>query len=278
MGVTGPDVRPAKGPGGGRSAAAQPLVGPKQPVQARPAVPHKTPQGNGAPQVNQVEDSVAEPPSEKSRDSVESIATDVEQFTRDWVGRIRKLIHRSTQLVERESLLAGAIAKLNDQKSEWSKRTAERERSLKEQAERLTEAWLEVETERRKAIQGKRQSAAQQLSSGGAASGTQSAVVMPAHPTGMTPSSETIHSDTQQQPPGHESQASLEMDEGFDVETPNVDSTPNANRPVAIGPGPVLGLPLQNQPISTTNPGNTSRQKIEEFKRMQRAIRSKRPR
>ena len=54
---------------------------------------------------------------------------------------------------ETSTLLAGAIAKLDQQKNEWARRTAEKELSLRDQAKKLTEAWLEVEDQRRQKLQ-----------------------------------------------------------------------------------------------------------------------------
>ena len=59
-------------------------------------------------------------------------------------------------MVERESLLVGAIAKLDQQKSDWTKRIEEKESGIREQSKLLSEAWLEVEAERRRTIQGSR--------------------------------------------------------------------------------------------------------------------------
>lgn len=93
-------------------------------------------------------------PIAEGNDSIQAVATDIETFARGWIGRIRRLIHRSSQLVERESVLASANAKLDQQKAEWSKRTAAKDEALRDQAKKLTAAWLDVEAERRKAIQG----------------------------------------------------------------------------------------------------------------------------
>ncbi|MEL6106624.1 MAG: hypothetical protein AAFU85_11325, partial [Planctomycetota bacterium] len=83
-----------------------------------------------------------------ARDSLNTIVQDVEQFARDWIGRVRRILQRSSQLIERESLLAGAIAKLDQQKSDWMKRTREKEAALLEQSKMLSEAWLDVEAQR----------------------------------------------------------------------------------------------------------------------------------
>ncbi|MEM6469128.1 MAG: hypothetical protein AAF802_06125 [Planctomycetota bacterium] len=249
IGVTRPDVQPARRPIAHAGAVA-------------PVSQSKTDQ---SPQNNNAANSLGC----GGVDSVEQIATDVEQFTRDWIGRIRRLIHRSSQLVEREALLAGAIAKLNEQKGDWSKRTAERERSLKEQTERLTEAWLDVETERRKAIQGARKSAAKQRVSQVQTSQAPVAPITQATNAADPPPNESEH-------PIIESQATLQ-ETAEQVADPGATNVTD-NIPVPIAPIPTMGHPLQNQPISNTDTGAASRQKIEEFKRMQRAIRSSRNR
>ena len=123
-----------------------------------PAVPARKLEGNsrsGGVEPNSTGD-VGTESSVHQCESVAGIVGDVEEFARGWIGRIRQLIHRSAQLIERESLLAGAIAKLDHQKAEWTKRTVAKEEALRDQSKKLTEAWLEVESERRKAIRGSR--------------------------------------------------------------------------------------------------------------------------
>ena len=219
------------------------------------------------------------------------VIVDVEEFARGWVGRIRQLIHRSSRLVERESLLAGAIARMDQEKAEWSKRTAAKEEALREQSKKLTEAWLDVESERRKAIQGARAANVSGSSSagnpaiglplgaggqaatvrggqaatvhGGQAATVQQAVVVPVQPTPTAPGTPMVNPVIANSPP--------------------VAAAPNI-APISSVPSP---SPMAaNTPPQSTAPKEDSheqaeaetRQRIEEFKRMQRAIRSNRNR
>ena len=42
-------------------------------------------------------------------DSFGVVVQDVEQFARTWIGRARQIFQRTSQLIERESLLAGPL-------------------------------------------------------------------------------------------------------------------------------------------------------------------------
>ncbi len=238
-------------------------------------------------------------------EAIGSIVFDVEHFARGWVGRIRRLIHRSSLLIERESLLAGAIARLDQQKTEWSKRTAAKEEGLRDQSKRLTEAWLEVESERRKAIQGARAAATAANKPGigpvvpavhaGVPNGTiPAAAGHPQPPSAgapqIAPTAEPTRDPARPSPPATHGQ--------MPAAPPPVNvpvCRPNASPP-ADGPGGPPLMPVGNAPIlpgqpavcqgSQTHQHNPQaglehaeadrQQKIEEFKRMQRAIRSNR--
>ena len=278
--------------------------------------PSRPADGNHPADVNRY---VADPhaaPAAHSRhhESVESIVSDVEQFARGWIGRIRRLIHRSSQLIERESLLAGAIARLDQQKAEWHKRTSAKEEALRDQSKRLTEAWLQVEAERRKALQGARAAATgmNNANSGpvlaapvAPAAGAQPVVAPKArvisNPALGTPNQQLMPQAPTGQPPVTQPQAAPARPQvippavNVPVASPN---TPISNRsvinanPIGVNPVGVQVTPVANTPISTGGMATThreaehdeafeqaeaaTRQKIEEFKRMQRAIRSNR--
>ncbi|MDV6028592.1 MAG: hypothetical protein F9B45_00475 [Phycisphaera sp. RhM] len=256
--------------------------------------------GTGVPPVNA--------PGDRSQaEAIGSIVFDVEHFARGWIGRIRRLIHRSSQLIERESLLAGAIARLDQQKTEWSKRTAAKEEGLRDQSKRLTEAWLEVESERRKAIQGARAAATVANTSGigpvvpsvpaGVSTGTIPAAGLPqspnAGPPPIAPAAEPPRDPNVQSPAAMQRQlpaAPPPVNINVPVCGPN---TP----PPADGRGGSPVIPVGNAPILPGQPATgyqgastedrdqqaalehaeaARQQKIEEFKRMQRAIRSNR--
>ncbi|OYP28331.1 hypothetical protein [Rhodopirellula sp. MGV] len=243
-------------------------------------------------------------------EALRSIAGDVEQFTRQWIIRIRRVINRSAQLLERESLLAGAIAKLDQQKTEWSKRTAERELALRDQAKRLTEAWLEVEAERRKSMQGGRTASSKAtvvpvvrpvLPAQTNASPVLPAAAMHAGvetppinaessvgeipmPTSIQPAShEPTHADGNQgvtPSPSHLPVAATEPQAanlgGIPQSAPHI-VPPLANRPIL--PNAVQSRPQDGSESDPASPNDAqSRQRIEEFKRMQRALRSNRNR
>lgn len=210
---------------------------------------------------------------ENQTDSIIAIVADVEGFARGWTGRIRGLIHRSSELVERESLLAGAIARLDQQKAEWTDRTAAKEDDLRDQSKRLTKAWLDVESARRKAIQGARvaSTASNKTFSG-------PVVAAPVQPVGLP--------QPIQQPPATANISRVEAPVGTPA-SPAGSVRPNS-APVRSAP-PMVNV---NVPIAvcyaSAGGGDSSgddafahaeaatRQKIEEFKRMQRAIRSNR--
>ncbi|MFU7562175.1 hypothetical protein ACMFWY_26050 [Roseiconus sp. JC912] len=233
------------------------------------------------------------PMSANDAESLREISSDVELFTRSWIARIRRLINRSAQLLERESLLAGALAKLDQQKSEWSKRTAERELALRDQAKMLTAAWLEVEAERRKSMQGGRVGASVAGSSNVNRAVSPVAVVSPVLPQNP-PAAST------QPPTSVEPAASVVEHEPVAPTTPSPASVPDAS-PSSTGPNPagqnsvinhapqvanrpiLPGGGMSHQPSSLDESVQCendaqSRQRIEEFKRMQRALRSNRNR
>lgn len=195
-------------------------------------------------------------------DSLNTIVQDVEQFARGWIGRVRKILQRSSQLIERESLLAGAIAKLDQQKSDWLKRTREKEAALLEQSKMLSEAWLDVEAQRRKAAQGVRASQAAGVGRVARSAGA---------PPVVAPVS-VVEPTTEAASPSESSVA------------PPVISNP----PVApVGNTPtdsVANVPVNTMNQATnTNSGDVdqeaaARERIDEFKRMQRALRSNRNR
>lgn len=231
-------------------------------------------------------------------ESVASVAADVEAFTRAWIGRIRRLIHRSSQLIERESLLAGAISRLDQQKAEWSKRTAVKEEGLRDQSKRLTEAWLEVEAQRRKAIQGARVAATGTGKSGAGPviatpvhgnQTSQQPVVTPAagapNPTAPGPGAHVAHDPVMPQSPAGPVHGAAAPTINMNVPVcgnarPVGGPLPAAGPMMSVGNTPVVsGRPAPN----TTESGDQEafeqaealkRQRIEEFKRMQRAIRS----
>lgn len=198
-------------------------------------------------------------------DSLNGIVQDVEQFARGWIIRVRQILQRSSQLIERESLLAGAIAKLDQQKSEWTKRTREKEAGLLEQSKMLTEAWLEVEAERRKAAQGVRS-----VQPGNAARTVRPAAVT--SPVVRPVLAEPVNGN-----------------EADEKETPTIRPAAVSNAPV-MPVTPASGETVANVPInftpSASAPENgddadqehAAQQRIEEFKRMQRALRSNRNR
>ena len=278
--------------------------------------------------------------------SVASVVADVDEFARGWIGRIRRLIHRSSQLIERESLLAGAIARLDQQKAEWTKRTAAKEERLRDQSKRLTEAWLEVESQRRKAIQGARVAAtagkkshsgpviaapagpvagAQPVQQPAVAAGNPPAVAAgnptavaagnpPAVAAGNPPA--VAAGNPTAEPPANPVTSPVQGTSQVPVAPPPV----NVNVPIGGNNAPISNAPIQTAPIQNGAVQNAAvtampqampqamplanapvavgrlptatkashgadalepteaatRQKIEEFKRMQRAIRSHR--
>jgi hypothetical protein len=220
-------------------------------------------------------------------ESLLSVVSDVDGFARGWIGRIRGLIHRSSQLVERESRLADAITRLDEQKAEAAKRHASREQELEDQAKRLTEVWLEVEEERRKAIQGGRPvTTAVTKPIGGpvVAQPVQPVAPLPHQPTGTSGSVQSANGQSQMPaaPPLVDVNAPVS---GPEPPAPNASTSPPAP---AVGPP----MPLTNAPISASQfpsppPDRAvadaveqaeaaTRQKLEEFKRMQRDIRTNR--
>ncbi|WP_372897174.1 hypothetical protein [Stieleria sp.] len=241
-------------------------------------------------------------------EAIGSIVFDVEHFARGWIGRIRRLIHRSSQLIERESLLAGAISRLDQQKTEWSKRTAAKEEGLRDQSKRLTEAWLEVESERRKAIQGARAAATVANKSAigpvvpsvpaGVSTGTMPTAAGLPQPTGAGPLPIAPAAEPPRDP-------NLPSPAAIQRQMPAAPPSVNVNVPVcgpntappADGRGGSPVMPVGNAPILPGQPASgyqgastqdrdqqaalehaeaARQQKIEEFKRMQRAIRSNR--
>lgn len=239
-------------------------------------------------------------------ESMISIVADIEEFARGWTGRIRRLIHRSSQLIERESLLAGAIARLDKQNAEWCNQTATKEDEIRDHSKRLTEAWLEVESARRKAIQGARVSAT-------AGNQTLSGPVIPAPaPTVVGPhpvqqSDVTDNTSTAEAPV--DATVDAAANSAMPVRAAGLSQTPavrvNVNIPLggrnaavqnaALHAGLTSApraMSLTNAPIAVCYPLSgtgesgrhddfasaeaATRQKIEEFKRMQRAIRSNR--
>ncbi|MCA9138376.1 MAG: hypothetical protein KDB00_16510 [Planctomycetales bacterium] len=264
-------------------------------------------------------------------ESLEAVVLDVEEFARGWIGRIRKLIHRSSQLIERESLLAGAIARLDQQKAEWTKRTASKEQGLRDQSKKLTEAWLDVEAERRKAIQGARVAAsAANKPNGGPVLAAPISPVSVSQPTvqpvvgavapqiaGGYPMPHSVPQQGGNQQlaskgagmpvePGTPLKGGHEMGQvQMPAASPQVNPPVHVNMPVGgqnfsiqnnavIGnvPAHMQGMAVPNAPINaggSTSSGEelggndafgqaeaATRQRIEEFKRMQRAIRSNR--
>ena len=222
-------------------------------------------------------------------ESLVAIMSDVEEFSRGWIGRIRQLIHRSSQLIERESLLAGAIARLDQQKAEWTTRIASKEEGLRDQAKHLTEAWLEVESERRKAIQGARAAA-----TGSNKSNSVPVVAAPVQPVAGTQSvQQPVAASTTPKAAAASTPVSARATGGLSKMPP---APLSVNVPVQNGalPGCVQVVarraPVPNAPVTaghlpTTGEQTVSvedfahaeaakRRKIEEFKRMQRAIRS----
>lgn len=222
-------------------------------------------------------------------ESVSSIVSDVEEFARNWIGRIRELIQRSAQLIERETLLASAIARLDQQKAEWTKRTAAKEANLRDQAKRLTEAWLEVESERRKQIQGARVAAVNPATPGGSDRPNCTAMQQPlatgpvtARPPGQQ-SSPVINT-----PPVGPATVASAASAGSGTGGQGTFGT-GQTRP---SPSPLpVSANVQNAPVSAGPPVASSRhddpqddgaaeqqkrQRIEEFRRMQRSIQSNR--
>ena len=264
-------------------------------------------------------------------DSLQQISQDVDQFARGWIGRGRKLLQRSSQLVERETMLAGAIARLNQQQSEWSKRTSDKDAEIKEHSARLTEAWLEVEAARRKAIQGARAAATGRKlppRPGGVVGPVvpvqpEGAVAPVANPVVAThpvvPGEEADHpltasnsgvplSQTLPQPvvPAPVVPSTVAAHGQVAPQPVNVQYAPQSGLPTAVPLGPPAGLPqpsnsshpqqnVQGSPVATGFPAPISstasesstdpeqaqqlieaakQKKIEEFQRMQRALRS----
>lgn len=226
-------------------------------------------------------------------DSFSVVVQDVEHFARTWIGRARQIFQRTSQLIERESLLAGAIAKLDQQKSEWIQRTREKEAGLMEQSKMLTEAWLEVEAQRRKAAQGVRsgQNTGRVVRPVGAPPVVAPAVVveparMPgnvAEPLAAAPESVVSTDPSNTVNPG-------DVAGGENPNAVVATQGPIANAPVM----PVTASPVDsvtNIPVNTSaslhpadqaseepNKQAANRERIDEFKRMQRALRSNRNR
>lgn len=244
-------------------------------------------------------------------ESLSAVLTDVEDFARDWIGRVRSLIHQSSQLIERETLLAGAIARLDQQKADWNRRTAAKEEHMRDQAKRLTEAWLEVESERRKQIQGAQVQGAQvqgagAASLGGAASaGAQASVTSPAQGNmqvpaqrqapaqGLAPAQSLAPAQgyAQSHPQPSASVAHAQRIVGPSQSTDGPAPIPAQQPAPQVAPrGPVMAT-VTNAPVASGFTPSVSvgesvsadavaeaqkRQRIEEFRRMQRSIQSNR--
>lgn len=243
--------------------------------------------------------------------SVGSIAIDVEEFAKTWMHRANRLVHRAARLVERESLLAGAIGRLNQQKEEWKRRTEAKDNELREQSELLTEAWLEVEAERRKAIQGARiaQHGNNRSNPGPILTSQNQTAPVIATPVQAVPAGPALASPVAPPPvlgdqpiaggavPGSNSvRAANEGAAPVDAGQNRLPLAPAA-RPVISQPPAGMAPPMQPQiPINATSatPGATNesasgsrasdpdalaaetKERLEEFKRMQRAIRANR--
>ena len=295
-------IVPAR-PVDGASPANVPLVGPRSQPPLRSATGHSTNQsplaelmtGSGRQDSDQTlaqsNTGLGGPSiSHQQSESIGSIVVDVEEFARNWIGRVRQLIQRSSQLIERETLLAGAIARLDQQKAEWNKRTAAKEANLRDQAKLLTEAWLEVESERRKHIQGVSAAA---VHSAGPISAVHQTAPSPQRP--VQPAPPSPHAS---RPGGHDA-APTGQGPAPIVNTPPMaaPATPRPQPGVSDGPAPVLPMgdaamaTVQNAPVSAGSPiasprhddpqtcesaERQKRQRIEEFRRMQRSIQSNR--
>lgn len=235
-----------------------------------------------------------DPGAARQCESLSAVLTDVEDFARDWIGRMRSLIHQSSQLIERETLLAGAIARLDQQKADWNRRTAAKEEHMRDQAKRLTEAWLEVESERRKQIQGAQTQGAGAASLGGAASASvQASVTAPAHGTiqapahGKAPTPGYVQSHPQPSASVAHAQPIVGPSQSTDGPAPIPAQQP---APQVAPRGPVMAT-VTNAPVASGFTPSVSvgesvsadavaeaqkRQRIEEFRRMQRSIQSNR--
>ncbi|MCO8124658.1 hypothetical protein NHH03_23165 [Stieleria sp. TO1_6] len=247
------------------------------------------------------------PSDDQANESLDLIVTEVDNFAREWIGRIRRLIHRSSQLIERESLLANAMSRFDRENAEFNKRSSAKEEGLKEQAKRLTAAWLDVEVERRKALQGAR--AAVAVAKKATAASPNPAVaggpVVPAPAVGNA-AAQAAAKAASQMPGAPQIPRAPQMPGAPQMpNAPRMGLPPQSDqampRTVASGPQP----PPKVKPIGATGPQPTavsgpiaparlapdpeaasrdeyeqaeaaSRQRIEEFKRMQRAIHSNR--
>lgn len=246
--------------------------------------------------------SIAQPettpvPDKKENHSIDSVATDVERFARMWITRVRTLIHRSTQLVERETMLAGAIARLNQQQADWTRKTAAKDAELREQSKLLTEAWLDVEDKRRKALQGSRTAnlVTDRPGAGTVAAGhLQTPLGSPIVQPGRVSTNNVSHR-VQSVPVAapHEVQTAPQTHLQGDtpVGPPAGPAPPALRAPLGMAPAmqPVVpqGAPIDtrvNHSAETNNQEGdpdeaqelATQERLEEFKRMQRALRANR--
>ena len=86
-------------------------------------------------------------------DSVQRVALDIDEFLRGWIGRLRQVVIRASQLAEQEEMLKSTLAAVDAQQAEWARQTEARERAIQQQTKMLTEAWLELEEQRREKLQ-----------------------------------------------------------------------------------------------------------------------------
>ncbi|KAA5544599.1 hypothetical protein FYK55_09810 [Roseiconus nitratireducens] len=239
-------------------------------------------------------------------ESMREIIGDVEQFTRGWIGRIRDLLQRSSQLIERERLLAGAIARLDRQQSEWSKRTQAKEATLEDQSKLLTEAWLSVESERRRTIQGNKAAAAgasavvsptipaqtetSQSEPANGVSPPAAETKEPTAPAASTPDSPAVTTDQKDFQADPAARSPVPPPNG--ATAPVASQTPLPNRVTATQVNVADTFTRQRPVQCSGDAGSTSatgqnctdpermeaitRERIERFRRMQRAIRSSR--
>ncbi len=211
-------------------------------------------------------------------ESLGSIVSDVEEFARDWIGRIRQIIQRSAQLVEREALLAGAIARLDQQKADWNKRTAVREANLRDQAKRLTEAWLEVESERRKHSHGGGGATPHLPSQSTRTHTATPAVPQPAQANQQTPpvvNTPAVLPTATGPPAAHHAggprpAAPANVAQLLPAAAPML--PPVSNSPVTAGTHPAT--PRHDDPQACEVAERQKKQRIEEFRRMQRSLQS----
>lgn len=109
------------------------------------------------PQIDQQQPQCSEPLPEQAVDPrvdvVGEVLGEVDQFVRSWVGRFRHVVIRASQLTEQEVNLKKTLAAIDAQQAEWTRRTEDRERTLEEQTKLISEAWLNLENERRAKLQ-----------------------------------------------------------------------------------------------------------------------------